>query len=466
MKNYQVYKLHLVLLILICCQFSFAQIKLASVTFEGNKITKDMAMLRELPIQIGDAIDTLSLKKTLDQCQYNVYNMSLFNLVVLKDSIAGEELHLKFTVKERWYIIPTPYFFLEERTFKDFVTNPSGKRLTYGLGLSWNNVSGRRDDIFAGFTLGYSRRFFMYFDKPFIIPKKRLDASFYAGVQMNHELNYGTSNGILQRDFLHPDFFQKIYKGSVSVTKRLTNIQKINTELRYQHRIFADTIYDVAPNYLTNGRSIEHYPSISVSYSDDHRDIFAFPLNGYSYQFELEQNGLGLFSTANFLKAEAHYSHHFQVKKRWNFSWNANIQHLIGSKVPFYDKYFIGYSTFLRGYEAFLIDGTTIGSLKTDIKFAIVPRRIIGSDKPNKGIGKKFKTFPFGLYLVLFNDLGIVDDHTQSNLDKFLKNKMLYSTGVGIQMPFIYDSMIRLEYSRNHLGKFNWFIDVKHPFQY
>ncbi len=445
--------------IIFMCSYAQNSIYLKEVEFFGLKKTKPKALIRFLEFSYEDVIAENRLHELLEQSSRNLYNTGLFNRIDIQDTIIQDSLYLKIFVKERWYIFPQPYFLLEERTFTDFVREPSSKRLTYGLGVDWQNFTGRLDNIWAGFTLGYSQRFFGYYYLPFAFPKSKLDIYFYGLYQKNKEVNIGSHEGKIERHFLENNDFQETHRYLFSVSKRFSNIKKATFEVAYTYKSFHDSLYIFRTNYLTNYHGVEYYPTFRLVYRYDKRDVFAFPLEGYKFFASAEYNGLGKFSTTNFIKLRLNYSRFHPIGNRWNFGYAGYFHQAFGYKIPYYDKFFLGFGDFLRGYEKYIIDGTTIFMAKTDLKFAIIPKRMTSS----KRLPGKFKDFPFGVYLVWLNDLGMVNDISFNNDDHFLKDRWLYSTGWGLQIPFIYDSLVRFEYTYNHLKQWNWFFDLVIP---
>lgn len=438
-------------------QEAFVPVK--SIHFIGLKKTRAESILKFLEFSPSDNLPADKIKEYVEQSSRNLYNTGLFTKVTVQDSLENDSLLVRVFVKERWYIFPQPYFLLEERTFTDLIREPSGKRFTYGMGVDWQNFTGRVDNLWAGFTLGYSKRWFGFYELPFLFGKQKIDGAFFFLYQRNREVNIGSENGRLLRYFLYENDFQTTYKCNLTFTKRLSNIRKVIAEVGYTYKSFHDSLYFFRENYLTNRLGREYYPTFRISYRYDKRDVFAFPLQGYKIYFSFEYNGLGRLSSTNFMKYRMSYSHYYPLTKRWNVSYAGYFYQTMGYKIPYYDKLFLGFGDFLRGYERYVVDGTTLLMGKTDLRFAIIPKRMTSSKK----LPGKFRDFPVGLYLVWLNDVGFVHDHSFNNDDPYLKNKLLYSTGIGIQVPFIYDSMFRIEYTYNGLKQRNWFFDMVLP---
>ncbi len=451
------FKIGICLFVLGVCNQLFAQkVYIEGIKVTGNKKTKLSTIFRELTLNEGDSIDIQELESIIKQNKSNLYNTSLFNDVNVIHSLSDKNVILWIDLKERWYIFPQPFFIVEERTFKDWVLKPSFKRVTYGGGIFWQNLTGSKDDLFLGFTLGYSRRFVFSHDRPYLFPKQKLEGSFQFYFQDNYELNYGTKEGILQRHFFRDEVFQKKWTSSFRLTKRLSPIKKLYIQPEFTYINFIDSLRFYNPNFLTHDENKEFYPSLTMGYINDKRDIFTFPLKGQKVFLQARLSGLGI-GTSNFMKIDGSFSKHLYLNKKWNYAFGFYASQIIGGNVPFFEKSFLGYSKQMRGYENYVIDGTGIYEFKHEWKFGLIPRKIVHIN----WLPKKVRDFPFGIYIVAFNEYAYVDDRGKHNLDKTLKQKWLYSGGTGLQIPFIYDSMFRIEASYNHLHKFNWFLDLK-----
>src|SRR4051812_41669791 len=92
----------------------------------GTRITKDRILLREMSLKPGDTISSLRLDDVLVRDRAKIYNLRLFNTVVVRwlefDPGAGL-VDLIIEVKERWYIFPSPIFELSDRNFNEWWQN-------------------------------------------------------------------------------------------------------------------------------------------------------------------------------------------------------------------------------------------------------------------------------------------------------------------------------------------------------
>lgn len=130
------------------------------IRFEGNEVTQEIVMLREMVVKPGDPADENKIKKSV---QY-IMNLGLFERVTYRTEAGkdADSIALVVTVIERYYIIPLPTAKLND-----------DNHLEYGAKLRWNNVWGmnhrlRWDLINKGPKLGV-RQFTNNFE--YLIPR-------------------------------------------------------------------------------------------------------------------------------------------------------------------------------------------------------------------------------------------------------------------------------------------------------
>ena len=114
---------------------------------ENNK-TKSFIIEREIPFKTGDTIATEKLIKYLEIAKQQLINTSLFlDVSVYIEKRYNQFVFITVYVKERWYILPLPYFkYIDPNINTWWVTyNHSLKRTNYGIKFLHNNISGRND---------------------------------------------------------------------------------------------------------------------------------------------------------------------------------------------------------------------------------------------------------------------------------------------------------------------------------
>lgn len=420
-----------------------------TVEFTGLRRTRPQLLQRVMTLQAGDTIAAEALPKALDTDQQNIYNLSLFTVVKVVADTSDGRLRVQVRVEERWYVWPQPYVSLEERTFNEWWADKDLDRLVYGMGLTWQNVSGWNDNLYVYAQNGYSRRITAQFYRPFLFAKAQIDGTFSFYYVNNKEIGYNTVEGYLQLARLRTHRMRQSYTAQATFGKRFSARDQVQLTGGYQYFRLHDSIRYFNDRYLTDGATVEAYPFVTLSYQNDQRDMRSFPLAGYKYSAFFKQLGLPGLGTSVFSKVGLSFSHHIPLSKRWNFAYGSQSYFLLGRKVPYYDKFFIGFGSFLRGFEPYVIDGSFVHLTKAEWKFGLVPRQFIHL----KWLPlRRFRDFPLGLYISAYVDGGYVRDRSFNNLDPSLKNRALIGYGVGLNLFSIYDTLWRLEYSRNNLG--------------
>ncbi len=431
------------------------------IAVSGNFRTRDFTVKRVMTFESGDVLDSASLESTIKINHDNIYNLGIFNDVEIKDSMAGDSIHFRIAVSERWYIFPISYVAFEERNFNEWWADKDLDRLVAGLGVNWKNVTGRAEDFYLYGQLGYSRRFSVNYDRPFLFPAAKIDGEFFYRFTSRKEIGYGTANGVLQLARLTGERIQTSQVISASLKKRLSPRINITVGFNWQYFLPHDSVRILNDRYLTTSSGAETYPSFFIQYVNDQRDIQTYPLKGYRISIFARQSGSPWIGTASFLKASIFLAHHIPLGGKWfNFAWGMQDFILLGTRVPFFDKNILGFENFVRGYERYVIDGSLVHVSKTEFKAAIIPRRIVHMEKVPF---RQFQDFPVGLYITLFADAGIVIDNTFSNSDQYLKNRLLAGGGFGLNFITIYDALLRLEYSFNNLGESGFFLSTRIP---
>lgn len=431
-----------------------------SINFEGLRRTRPERVRYEMSISFGDTIPYDTLQAVLQRNQELLYNTGLFNQVHVQGFITQGLLRLKIDVSERWYIFPELYFQVEERTIQDWLRDPDFDRLTYGVGLNWRNVTGRNDQLRLRWTEGFSQRYEISYSQPFVWPKARIGMGFSASYRAQREVIYGSDSGLVAR-YRNPDeAILRTTSFSIFASKRITQYDFFSAVLRFDDLRIADTLYAFNEDYLTQTDGREQLLSLAVQYTSDTRDVRPFPLKGQIFTVSATYFGLPPLSTSEFLKADARFFYYTPLgneeQTRWFAAFGARMQALIGREVPFAYKFFLSQAG-LRGFDSFIVDGSLISVAKSELRFALMRRKIY---KVDWGVlPRQFREFPLGLYPFLFADIGTVSDYTLTPGDPTYKEKLLAGYGIGLDVPYFYDNVFRVTAALNNYGQFTWLIN-------
>ncbi|MEM6262108.1 MAG: BamA/TamA family outer membrane protein [Bacteroidota bacterium] len=448
------------------CTVLFAQpdtLTVSNISIEGNKKTFPQVILREMTFKAGDKLSFQGLEDLLFTNQQNIYNLGIFTRVEVVPEIADRTISVTVSVQERWYIFVFPHAVLEERNTYDIFQNRNLRRLSYGLTMDWANFTGRNDKLVVWGQLGFSQRFNATFSRPAIFPKPNIDLITSFDYINEKELIYGTETGIVQWGRTDQNALQRSYVGKLAFRKRFSPRKSLLLQLSYQDFTFDDSIYVFSERFVPTANGREFYPGLLLALVNDQRDIRSFPLNGFRYQVFFRQAGFPGNFTSRFAKIGATWAHHISLSEKWNFAYGFHHILTFGKELPFFEKSFIGLkngdfpgiSYNLRGYQPYAIDGSYVQMTKAEWKYALFPRQMVHADWVPF---KRFQDFPFGVYLTAYTDVAYVSDQTISNFDNTFKDRWLTGFGVGLNIIGIYDNLLRLEYSWNHLQEGGFFL--------
>lgn len=435
-------------------------ITISRIIIEGNKITRDKIILREIEFQQGDRINSRDLDSLIIKSSQNLMNRSLFNFATITKEIIDDQCIAKVDVTERWYIWPIPIVDFADRNFNAWWETRDFSRLNYGIDLRVENFRGRMELLNFIVQLGYDKKLAAKWTIPYLTENQVFGMGIYVGYQLNNEIAYALEDN--KPVFYSPDegYAQQWGFGSIDFTFR----QKFNflhtINLGFDHYRFADTILLTNPGF-TDERSAFGFLSLGYLYKQDFRDYKPYPLIGYYFDAGIVKQGLGIMdSEVNFWTLSFVFDQYVNIRNRWYFAYNFSGQFSNKTVTPYFLKPGIGYKGMeVRGYEYYVITGQHIGVFKSNFKFEIIPRKVhrIKWIKTEK-FGKIF----YALYANLFFDLGYAFSD-QNDPNNAYANQLLFGTGLGIDFVTYYDLVIRFEYTLNKQGNHGFFINLVAP---
>lgn len=211
------------------------------------------------------------------------------------------------------------------------------------------------------------------------------------------------------------------------------------------------------PDYMFGTANQNEFLSFYYQYQMDYRDYRQYPLTGYYFDAQLDKRGLGVFNdpSVNTLSLKANFRKYFNLKGRFYYTGG-----FTGKISPFYDQPYyymegLGYGRdYVRGYEYYVIDGEHFAILKNNLKFELLPMRVLSL---NFIPTDKFSELYYAFYLNLFTDIGYAVDNRNIPTNP-LANEFLVGYGIGLDFVTYYDFVIRFEYSFNNNGESGFFI--------
>ncbi|MFT4524364.1 MAG: outer membrane protein assembly factor BamA [Bacteroidia bacterium] len=431
--------------------------QVTSIAFEGNKITKESILYREMTLEVGEQFTLSVLNRKLERSRNNIRNLNIFNSVYVDTCIFENTVQVVIRLMERWYVIPIPIIEYADRNLGEWVAQGwKVDRLDYGLDVWWSNFRGRNETLFLLAQFGYNNSFGFKYRIPYLDKEKKfgIDLEFY--FTRNHEIAYGVENStrVFYKD---PDRFVQVkYFGAAGLIVRPKLYNTHFIRLEYTDASIADTVAQLNPQYFNPDQSSTRYFALSYRMERDKRDYNVYPLKGYHFEVELRKEGLRIFKTAvDMLDVSAEFTKFWQLHNRWYLAGGLKFKASPFSTQAYYTQRGLGYETdFARGYELYVIDGQYYGLAKTNIRFQPVKDRMINLKFiKNKKVG----LIPLSVFTSFHVDAGYVVDNI-FRAGNPLANRFIVGAGVGVDLVTFYDVAWRLEYSMNDRLDHGFFI--------
>lgn len=454
-------------------------IYIRNITLTGNKVTKDKIINRELLLKENDSIGENNLQERIDRSHQNLMNTSLFNFVTFETSKIPDSDSIDVQVEfiERWYIWPVPLFEFADRNLSEWLRKKDWSRLNYGFNLTWDNFRGRREKLLVYALFGFDEKYRLNYQIPFVNKKQTLGLGFGVGYNRNHEISYN-SNDNKEIYYKTEDYYaKKEFYAQTEIYYRKSIHNKHWGKISYADSKVHDSVIILNPDYYYGTPPENKFFTLFYQFRSDFRDYQAYPLTGYYFDIEFEKKGIGIFKdpTVNSFHLRSNIRKYINLKGRFYYATGLTIKSAPFWHQPYYYLQGLGYGRdYVRGYEFYVVDGQHYGIWKNNIKFAIIPTRVL---KFNFIKSEKFNTLPIAFYLNAHFDVGYsVDDRTdvpatlipnsEGKMMPFtnpLANRILNGYGVGIDFVSYYDFVFRLEYSVNHRGEGGFFISLLPP---
>ncbi len=438
---------------------AFAQdgVLIGSLTFEGNKITKERILLREMTFREGQVIAEEQLNYHLNRSKSNIWNLELFNFVEVDTCWFGQnEVDVVVRVTERWYVWPIPFVEFADRNLREWWEDKRWDRLDYGTLVRWSNFRGRREELTLHLRFGFNNQYELRYAIPYLDSAQKWGIEFQGGYRQGHEVAYASvgNKRVFYKD--SDRYIRKEAFGRITPTWRpnLYNVHRF--EVGFTHFWITDSIATLQPEYFGAGENLVKYFSLEYNVERDVTDYSDYPLKGYRFELTLRKDGLRIFdSPIDIWSLEVEYAKYWQLHKRWYFAHGQKIKVSSTNGQAYSLQQGLGYErNFVRGYELYVVDGQHYGLLKTSLKWAILPFRKV---KLKFLKSEKFNTLPLAFYANLNFDMGYVIDN-QFNKGNPLAGQLLLGGGIGIDVVTFYDISWRAEYSVNKALEHGFFL--------
>ncbi len=407
--------------VLFQCYFCHAQesipdsIQIGKINIIGNNKTKDHIVARELEFGPDNWVST----DDLNQARLRIINLNIFNNVEFYFDQNGDFYDLDIMVYERWYIIPVPIFFRNDRDWN---------RLSYGFGLSHANFRGRNERLWLSGWLGYNPGFSFSYYNPWIAGKQRVYSQFSTSYQRRRTKSF---------QFLGED---EKHHWIAFVLGR-----------RYGLHWYVNTLFGFNLIRTTNREMLwkptnqnDKVGSWQISIRHDTRDLWEYPKNGAHRRFSITHHRLlngGL--SYNLLSLDLRqYKSIKGVILAGRFSTTVSQ-----NRLPSYRHLYFGYSERIRGYFNKIIEGERTMIASAEVRIPLIRERFVPLS-PDAWYYSFIQFMKFGVYFTLFHNTGAIWDQNE----KLGNQHFLSGSGIGLNILLPYSSVFRIERAYNEDG--------------
>lgn len=431
------------------------------IVLNGNKHTKTNVILNELDFTIGDTIFINQLTTRKLENEKRILGTALFTAAALNIKNWNTEKHtanIEITLRENWYIYPSIIFELADRNFNVWWTeqNRDFDRVNYGLGVDHINVTGRKDKLKLKLQHGYTRKYELKYNYPYISRTWGAFGEIFFANQK--EIGYTTiNNKTIFEKLADERILLKRFRTGFGANYRPGVYHFHDFKLEYHHNSIDEFIAtDVAPDYFLNGETDLRYFALKYDFTYDKRVFNLYPEGGFMFFGNITKDGLGLFRDFNNLSITAGIEKYFRLNERWIGGGRLKAKtNIIRSTIAFANNTGLGYGQDLvRGYELYVVDGTDWALAKTSLRFRLLEKNI------NWGkymMVKQFKQMNFRVFLRANLDFGYVNEPTYKDTNT-LNNRFLVGYGPAVDVLLFHTYIMSFEYSFNHLRESGLFL--------
>ncbi len=437
-----------------------SRVTVGKIILKGNKITRDKIILRELEFQPDKTYTKADFETLLRISRENLLNRSLFNFVTFTPVPDRGKFDIVIEVVERWYIWPIPLYGFAEGNFNAWWENKDFSHLDYGIDFRIENFRGNMELLNVIVQGGFNKTLALYWNKPYLNRKQTLGLTVAAGTVYNRSIASSTVDNKLQYTTFEEEYARKWYFALAGLTYRPKYRFLHSIEFSFNRQVFNDSLTGGVPDFMY-GQTDYNYLSVQYIFKLDYRDYKPYPLNGYYFDVGFKKRGLSIFSRqVNTFSVRTAFDQYIHLYNRWYFAYNLSGLILAPQSTPYFFSAGLGLDGMsIRGYDLFVVNGQKIGLMKSNVKLEILPKTTYNLPWIKT---EKFGKIFFALYANLFFDMAYVSDSRAAG-DNPLANRLLYATGLGIDLVTYYDLVIRLEYAVNRQKNKGLFVSLVAP---
>lgn len=437
---------------------------LSQIFVVGHKKTRKEIILRETALEAGKVYSLRQLHEQMVRDKRLVFNTRLFLTVNFNlHQVSDDAVMLIIEVKERQYILPIPVLTLADRNFNDWVVNRDMdlKRISYGVRLYHDNLTGRNDKLRVTVLQGFTRQYDLRYNLPYF-DKDQKHGLGVTGVLARNNIIAVETRDHIPRFIDFRETAREIRGTGLSYTFRPNFYSFHDAGWSHTRVEIMDTVARINPDFFGEGQTLQRFNRLFYQYRRDVRDAINYPLKGSNMALSIEKFGLGGNDDLNFTQITGTYARYFDMGGGWYYSGFGAARIMTPADQPYNRLIALGFRQFyVRGYELDLIEGHQFYLQKNTLR-----KKLIGSSYtiPKPFDKTPFSTVPFAFYLKAFVDQGyVVNNLFYPNNDR-LSNRYLFGYGLGLDFVTYYDLVFKLEYALTNTGAGGLFLNFRADF--
>ncbi len=398
-------------------------VRIERVVIVGNEKTDRDVILREMKLKTGDRYVPLYVERDRKRLQ----SLDLFNRVDIQPISTGEGVALLVIVSERWYWMPYPILFYNERDVK---------KLSYGAGLAHLNVRGRAEKVQFSGWLGYNPGLYLYYHNPWFGGQQK----FYFSGRTYYTSVESRVNTVETFDEQHTGI-------ELTVGKRWGFHTFGQLEMGVKQISFPERFNPIS--WTGTGNDRQSVAGVSIRY--DNRDFIFYPRKGVY----LKLNAKTLYWPDAFhsLRIGQDARVYLPLPGQSTLAMRSAYSRVLGDS-PAYARYYLGYNERIRGHFDYRDAGNHRWLSSLELRIPIVPIQYASLATTTAGFGRYLTNLPFGLGMGFYIDTGAV--WMEGAYPGALKSG--YGVGLHLRVPYIH--VIRIEYGRSMEGRSEWIFDL------
>ncbi|MBR5856289.1 MAG: BamA/TamA family outer membrane protein [Bacteroidales bacterium] len=446
-----------------------AKICISNISINGNKITKNSVILREIPMKVGTYISLEGLEYKIQQSEENLKNTSLFNdvtityepdtisdmttLCMLEEQVLMNPTHntgdkilfytLKVDVSERWYYWPLIGIKLEDRNLSSWLKDMDWNKITFDAGIKIDNVWGLNHTLTLSGRFGFEKGFKFSYNDISLDPKGEHSFSIGGYSRFNKTINIMCEDNRPVFIKSYNNYLEKSSGGSITYIYRPEIRVHHKVSLEYNYRRLSDSMLINNSCYYGSEALKNHEYTFKYRFSFDHRNYSIFPTEGYYIGVTAKGTTADNFNFwyGNVI-ADGHYYH--KISNRWFWKSALRLSASFKNRNAYIYDHAIGYDNMnIVGYDLYVIDGQHYGTLNNSIRFLLLPEKRLSLNFLRAL--SKFYRIPFTVYISADIDMGYVHNKYPTPCNN-LQNKYLMGAGIGIDILTYYDIVFNVTY--------------------